>query len=219
MTNELTVFKYEGREIRTVENDGETWFVAKEICDVLEIEQPTRATERLDEDEKGVTTIHTLGGPQEMVIISEPGMYKLVLTSRKPEAKTFSRWVAHEVLPQIRKTGSYSPPAALTPAEMFLQNAQVLVTFEKELTAVNARVQKLEAHVQSGTGFFSILAWCNLNKYRMDKNEMSKRGRHASGLSRAKGVMIGHVRDERWAEVGTYHESILKEVFADLEKP
>lgn len=106
--NALQVFNYKGREVRTTEIDGETWLVAKDVCDILEIQRTNDATEGLDDDEKGTANIRTPGGMQNMTVINEPGVYALVMKSRKPEAKEFSRWVRHEVLPSIRKTGGYS---------------------------------------------------------------------------------------------------------------
>ena len=97
-------------QCRFIMRDREPWFVATDICRALEIKQPTKALSRLDDDEKGVTTIHTLGGPQQMLIVSEPGLYRLIFTSRKPEARQFQRWVTHEVLPSIRKYGYYVAP-------------------------------------------------------------------------------------------------------------
>jgi len=102
------VFDYQGKEVRTIIKDGEPWFVAKDVCNILEIVNSRDAVSRLDHDEKGVVLIDTPGGNQEMVVVSEPGLYELIMTSRKPEAKKFKRWVKHEVLPSIRKTGSYS---------------------------------------------------------------------------------------------------------------
>lgn len=82
-------------------------------CRALELTgDPGQHTRNLGEDEKGVSIVDTLGGPQEMATITEPGLYKLIMRSRKPAAKAFTRWVTHEVLPQIRKTGSYALPAA-----------------------------------------------------------------------------------------------------------
>lgn len=103
----LQVFSYKERGVRIVEIDGEPWFVAKDVCDILEIQNVSQAVENLDDDEKGISKTYTLNGMQDMTVISEPGVYALVMKSRKPEAKQFSRWVRHEVLPSIRKTGSY----------------------------------------------------------------------------------------------------------------
>ena len=91
----------------TKDNNGEPWFVAKDVCDALDISNSRDALSRLDEDEKGVGLIDTLGGSQEMSIISESGLYSLSLGSRKPQAKPFKRWITHEVIPIIRKTGGY----------------------------------------------------------------------------------------------------------------
>lgn len=92
-------------EIRTLEKDGNPWFVAADICRALEIGNPSQAVTRLDEDEKS-TLISNEG--KTLNIVSESGMYALVLSSRKPDAKTFKRWITHDVIPCIRKTGGYS---------------------------------------------------------------------------------------------------------------
>lgn len=105
--NELQVFSYEGKEVRTIQRNGETWWVLKDVCEVLEIGNSRMVAERLDVDEKGVSIIDTLGGKQELTVISESGLYNVILLSRKPEAKHFKRWVTHEVLPQIRRHGAY----------------------------------------------------------------------------------------------------------------
>ena len=110
--NEMQVFKYKDNEVRTVEQGGEVWWVLADVCRVLALSEPHRVAHRLDEDEKGRTQITTLGGDQKMTIISESGLYKVILRSDKPEAKKFTRWVTHEVLPSIRKMGGYIHTAA-----------------------------------------------------------------------------------------------------------
>lgn len=105
MQSALEVFNYEGTRVRTVVKDGEVWFVAKDVCDVLEIQNVTQAVQQLDEDERSMFHIGRQG---EANIINEPGLYALVFRSNKPEAKAFARWVRHEVLPQVMHTGSYS---------------------------------------------------------------------------------------------------------------
>lgn len=105
------VFNYEGKQVRSVKIDGEAWLVAKDVCDILEIQRTNDATEGLDDDEKGTANIRTPGGMQNMTVINEAGLYKLTFRSRKPKAKEFTRWVTHDVLPEIRKTGCYVDPA------------------------------------------------------------------------------------------------------------
>ena len=92
-------------QIRVVERDGEPWFVAADVCNVLDLSNPTIAVSRLDEDERAK---FNLGRQGDVTIVNEPGLYTLVLGSRKPEAKVFKRWITHEVIPIIRKTGAYS---------------------------------------------------------------------------------------------------------------
>lgn len=100
-------FIFDTLPVRAVLRDGEPWFVAADLAAVLDYSETAAMTRHLDDDEKGLSTVQTLGGPQEMTIISESGLYAAILKSRKPEARQFRRWVTGEVLPSIRKTGSY----------------------------------------------------------------------------------------------------------------
>ena len=116
MINELQVFSYEGNEIRTVQLGGEPWWVLKDICNVLELSNPSVIADRLDEDEKAkVEPKQYLGSRsnEPATVISESGLYNVILLSRKPEAKKFKRWITHEVLPTIRKHGAYVTSAKL----------------------------------------------------------------------------------------------------------
>ena len=101
-----TQFSYEGRQLRTILVNNEPEFCAKDVCEMIDVD--SSQTRRLDDDEKGLRLIQTPGGTQELLFVTEPGLYSLILGSRKPEAKTFKRWVTHEVIPSIRKTGAYS---------------------------------------------------------------------------------------------------------------
>lgn len=109
--NNIQVFSNDSfGEIRTVQQGEDILFVAADVCRALEIKNARDAINRLDDDEKGVVLTDTLGGKQKVNAVNEYGLYNLVLSSRKPEAKAFKRWITHEVLPSIRKTGSYSKP-------------------------------------------------------------------------------------------------------------
>lgn len=123
--NEMQIFeKPEFGQIRTTTVDGEPWFVAVDVCRALEISQNRNAVARLDDDEKGVRSMDTPGGLQDVTIINEPGLYTLVLGSRKPEAKAFKRWITHEVLPSIRKTGAYATDSRLMEAAQLLASCK-----------------------------------------------------------------------------------------------
>lgn len=116
----LLSYQFDEDPIRVVMIAGDPWFVANDICRVLALTNPRKAVGDLDDDEKGVTISDTLGGQQEMNVVSESGMYSLIFRSRKPEARRFRKWVTAEVLPSLRKTGQYQlheheppPPQAI----------------------------------------------------------------------------------------------------------
>lgn len=100
-------FYFQENEVRTITINNEPWFVAKDICDILALESVTKALLRVPETHKGVNSIQTLGGIQQMNTVDESGLYRLILRSDKPEAEPFMEWVTAEVLPSIRRTGSY----------------------------------------------------------------------------------------------------------------
>ncbi len=100
-------FSFENRAVRTVLRGGEPWFVAKDVCHILEITNHRDAIAQLEEDEKGVGSSDTLGGRQELGVVNESGLYNLIFRSKKPAAKRFRKWVTQEVLPAIRRIGRY----------------------------------------------------------------------------------------------------------------
>lgn len=123
--------------VRTIERDGEPWFVAADVCRALEHSNVTVALDRLDEDEKAKLNLGLPGGATGCV--NEPGLYSLVLGSRKPEAKAFKRWITHEVIPSIRRHGLYATPEA---AEQMLNNPDMMI---KALTALKDEREKRKA--------------------------------------------------------------------------
>jgi len=104
---QLQIFKFNSNEVRTVIKDGEAWFVAKDVCDVLELGNSSEAVRKLDDEEKGSEKIDTLGGTQTMLVVNESGLYTLIIRSNMPNARPFRKWVTSEVLPSIRKHGAY----------------------------------------------------------------------------------------------------------------
>src|SRR5215831_5370330 len=104
------LFFFDGAGVLAFEKKGEIWFFAKEVCEALGYKNLTRALMKLESDEKGVTIRSTLGGPQEVNIISEAGLYRLVFSSQLESAKRFTRWVTHDVIPALRETGEYGTP-------------------------------------------------------------------------------------------------------------
>lgn len=113
--SDMSVIKFEGVKVRIVKINGEPWFVAKDICEALELTNSRMAIKALDDDERGVTLTYTLGGKQKVGAVSESGFYKLIVRSRKASTPgtlphRFSNWVFREVIPSIRKTGAYGVP-------------------------------------------------------------------------------------------------------------
>lgn len=229
--NNLQIFDFKGNNVRTVMIDGEVWFVAKDICDVLGLTNSRQALSGLDdEDKKGVSIDDTLGGKQTMNAINESGLYQLVFASRKPEAKDFKRWVTSEVLPSIRKTGQYSQEG-LTNAQLILKQAQELVDLENRQIALQRqqllqrkRTDKLEQTVSDHDAElervfnpdgkqFTIRGYASRLGIPISLKEANKLGRKASKLSDKLGYPKDKMPDPRYGEVGTYHQDILDDVF------
>lgn len=108
MTHPLAIFNYEGNQVRIIERDGEPWFISADIATLLGYRDAYTACRYLDADEKDTLKSCTLGGRQDMIVINESGLYSLILRSSKEESKRFKKWITSEVIPSIRKTGSYS---------------------------------------------------------------------------------------------------------------
>ena len=135
-------FEYESTNLRALAINGDPWFMAKDACVILGLGNVGQAILNLDDDEKGVTITDTLGGPQKTSIISESGLYSLILRSRKPEARKFKRWITHEVIPSIRKRGMYATPQA---TEAMLADPDVMIAALTELKSERAKRAELEA--------------------------------------------------------------------------
>lgn len=109
MSAELTIFEFKGNPVRVVELNTEPWWIAVDVCNALELKNCSKSVEQLDADDLTTTeVIDALGRSQTANIVSESGLYSLIFSSKKPAARVFKRWVTHEVLPQIRATGSFS---------------------------------------------------------------------------------------------------------------
>ena len=144
--NEIQIFNYNSVEVRTIQNDGEPWFVLKDVCNVLHIGNSRDVVARLDQDEKGVGQIDTLGGKQEMTIINESGLYNVILRSDKPEAKPFRKWVTSEVLPTIRRHGMYATPDTV---EKMLADPDTTIKLLETIKQERAARLALEAQAEA----------------------------------------------------------------------
>lgn len=132
-------------DVRVTTINGEPWFVAVDVCRVLEIGNSRQAVARLDDDEKGVISTDTHGGEQKVQCVNEPGLYSLVLGSRKPQAKEFKRWITHEVIPSIRKHGAYMTPETI---EKVLFDPDFIIRLATDLKTERELRMKLERKVE-----------------------------------------------------------------------
>jgi anti-repressor protein len=216
MASDVQVFEFEGRRVRTVDgDDGEPWFVARDVAEVLCLD--TAAVGRtVEADERGLHAVQTPSGIQQMVVVNEAGLYAMVFKSRKPEAKRFKRWVVHEVLPTIRKTGAFVTDAAAA-SDPILAQAQMLIEMRLKQIAQEQRLVALEQRIDTlpaPTTHLSVLAFANLNGIRLDNRLASVLGKHCAALTRLNGGIIGAVPDEHYGTVGNYPLPVLRQVFA-----
>lgn len=186
--NELQIFNYNGNEVRTIQKDGEPWWVLKDVCNILSIRNPADVFIRLDEDEKGVGQIDTLGGKQHMNIVNESGLYNVILRSDKPEAKPFRKWVTAEVLPSIRKHGGYLTPQKI---EEVLLNPDTIIRLATDLKAEQEKVKALEVKVEMDKPLVAFANSVSVSETSILVGELAK-------LLKQNGIDIGQNRLFAW---------------------
>lgn len=219
----LTVFTFqfenESHEVRFVGTPDNPEWVRNDICKVLGIENESDATSGFDVDDLGSVEAMSGGQRRKLVTVTESGLYRLIFKSRKPAAKKFQQWVFKDILPSIRKTGTYS--TNLTPCEQLLAQAQQLVEHEHRLKAIedkleshSERIESVEAEVGRFTNphgnYYTIVGYASLLKIEMPHAQAVAMGRKASLVCRTLEIPIGDVRDPRFGTVHSYPESILK---------
>jgi len=149
----LMPFNYEDQQLRTTLVDGEPWFAAKDVCEVLDITwSGSKTIERISEKHKGVVNFTTPGGVQDLLCVDEPGLYKLIMRSNKPEAEKFQDWITDEVIPQIRKTGSYAP------AFQIPQTYSEALRLAADLSEDNEKLKEQNAIMAPKADFFDAVA-------------------------------------------------------------
>lgn len=181
--------------IRTIEKDGEPWFVGKDVAAALGYKEPTKAArEKVDDDDKGVSKIDTPSGIQEMTIINESGLYSLVLSSKLPTAKKFKRWVTNEVIPSIRKHGAYMTPETL---EKVLLSPDTLMQLAQNLKDEQEKRKALEAQIESQKPAVLFTGAVETSKTSILIGELAK-------MLKQNGVNIGQNRLFEWLRQNGY---------------
>lgn len=192
---DIQIFKNEQfGEVRTIEKNGEPWFVANDICKVLGHTNSRVAVAALDEDEKGVSKVYTLGGEQQMTVVNEAGMYQLVIRSNLPAAKAFKRWITHEVIPTIRRHGAY---ATETTIESIIADPESGIKLLQALKAEQERRKEAEAiaEAQRPKALFADAVAASDNSILV--GELAK-------ILRQNGVETGQNRLFRWMRDNGY---------------
>lgn len=232
----LELFRYQDHEIRTLIRDGEPWFVAADVCAILGYTHTPSAIRRLDADEyaqaefpqvtPNVRLAHTGPPPRPVTIVNEPGLYSLILGSEKPEAKAFKRWVSHEVLPAIRRTGRYEVALPADPIELLrgmldqiaaAQQAGQLALVAAEESRDEARLAnaRLDA-IEDQRGWVSGLGYAHLHGLRADVQHIAKVGRLAGTIGRRQGLTPAKIPSQMFGEVNGWPPDVWAEAFARL---
>lgn len=243
----LSTFNFNDNQVRTILIGGEPWFAASDITSILELTNTTMAVQSLDADEyrvigRGEMASLTLsstegqkGGAQSMTLVNESGLYSLVMRSRKPEAKAFRKWVTSEVLPSIRKTGSYDINSRpLTQAEIILASAQQLVAHERTIREHDSRIEVLESEnkekdriiasmkeelkeFRDEDEYYTAKAAMKMYGYtQISEPEASAVGRKLSSLSREMGYEKKSRIHAVYGNVGLYHIDVIAHYFEDV---
>ena len=175
------IFNYQGTQLRTVVLNNEPWFVAKDVCEILEIKNPTDALKRLDSDERAR---FNLGRQGETNIVNEPGLYTLILGSRKPEAKQFKRWITHEVIPSIRKHGAYMTPEKI---EEVLLNPDTLIKLATNLKEEQQKRIAAEKQIEQQKPLVNFAETCMASDKSLLVREVAK-------MISKQGILMGERR-------------------------
>lgn len=181
MSNMILFQKPEFGRVRCFVIDGEPWFVAKDVCECLEIGNPTQAVMRLDSDEKSTLSLNE-GGPDRN-IVNECGVYNLVLGSRKQEAKAFKRWIVHEVIPQIRKTGNYSVKQDIKP----MSDGELIA---RALIAANSTIERIENEREAERKVLQL----QIDQTAQERNEAIRKRSYISSTREA--TIMGRLGNE-----------------------
>jgi len=198
----LDIFQYAGQQVRTVIVNGEPWFVAKDACDVLGISKYRDAVAQLDADERASAAVDTLGGSQTMTIVNEPGIYALMLISRSPQVRDFQRWLTHEVIPSIRRTGQFGSqlPASFADAlELAASKVREIEVLEAKAIADAPKVAAYDALMDSD-GTYPMGAVANIGQ--IGRSTLYKRLRQA-GVIQA-GSQRPYQKYMHWFRVTTH---------------
>jgi len=191
----LKTFQFDNNQIRIVEKGGEPWFVAADVCRVLEIRNPTKSLYYLNTEEKTLTFGKGLGTQTgKMNIISESGLYKLILRSNKPQAKPFQDWVTQIILPTIRKDGGYIKGEEHFDINKMSEEeimARAVLLGDKKIKRLQSQLAQANARIEEHLDFLTVDEWRSLSHKYLLHGERVRLGQRTSKLCRAQNIPIG----------------------------
>ena len=204
----LDLFHFKGRQVRTIQLDGEPWFVAADVCDVLGLNNPSQALSYLDRDERRLITNEAWRTNGNMAVVSEPGLYSLVLRSRRPEAKGFRRWIAHEVIPALRQSGEYRLAAVSSVAAV--PSGQLLQFSRRDLLNLAIEAEAECEELRPKAAFFNRVAdssdsFSLAETAKMLETEGYGRNNLIKFLRREGILMASNVAKQRYIDRGYFH--------------
>ena len=238
--NELMIFEDAlFGQVRTIMSaSNEPLFCLSDVCRALEMKR--FRIERLDKDVISNHPLQTAGGLQQVTFINEDGLYDIVLDSRKPKAKKFRKWITSEVVPSIRKTGSYSveQPKELSAAESLLQSVQLLVAHERQLAilehnqknmqgAINSLYDKvygmqfqtdmIEQKLNNEIDRYTVIGYCSAHNMPMTLTEASIIGGMCSRMCKKRNIPLEPIADRRFGKVNTYPSELIAEAIKNRQ--
>ena len=238
--NELMIFEDAlFGQVRTIMSaSNEPLFCLSDVCRALEMKR--FRIERLDKDVISNHPLQTAGGLQQVTFINEDGLYDIVLDSRKPKAKKFRKWITSEVVPSIRKTGSYSveQPKELSAAESLLQSVQLLVAHERQLAilehnqknmqgAINSLYDKvygmqfqtdmIEQKLNNEIDRYTVIGYCSAHNIPMTRKEAAIIGGTCSRMCKKRNIPLESIADPRFGKVNTYPSELIAEAIKNRQ--
>ena len=238
--NELMIFEDAlFGQVRTIMSaSNEPLFCLSDVCRALEMKR--FRIERLDKDVISNHPLQTAGGLQQVTFVNEDGLYDIVLDSRKPKAKKFRKWITSEVVPSIRKTGSYSveQPKQLSAAESLLQSVQLLVAHERQLAILEHNQKNMQSAIGSlydkvyGMQFetdmfkqklnneidrYTVIGYCSAHNIPMTRKEAAIIGGTCSRMCKKRNIPLESIADPRFGKVNTYPSELIAEVINDRQ--
>jgi prophage antirepressor-like protein len=230
--NELKLYEFNSAQVRVVSIENESYFVASDVAKVLEYSEPHKAVSAHCKNAIPLKDIDGINYPvytnqgldEKAKLIKESDVYRLTMKSKMDRAEEFQDWIVEEVLPSIRKTGSYSV-APMSAGEILLAQAQALIALEKAQEEQQRRTALLEAktqevaerldHIETATNHFTIMGWCSMNKRSVAVATAASMGKLATKECKARKLEVGKTPDPRFGLVSTYPKFLLDELFLE----